>query len=145
MPPDKIELYLREIQASPALRATWAAMKARGLPWRERYTKYARIELGGAGPRAPLPLGMDVRLDSPRAPIRAGDELGFQVLRDGQPIADLPVELVSEHQRRWASGARPTPRAACACSAAAGRPLAAARRRPARVERRPPTNGRAAS
>ncbi len=94
VPPEKIELYLREIQASPALRATWAAMKARGLPWREQYTKFARIELGGAGPRAALPLGMDVVLDNPRQPIRAGDELGFQVFRDGKPIANLPVELV---------------------------------------------------
>jgi len=94
VPPDKIDLYLREIQASPALRAAWAAMKARGLPWRERYTKFARIELGGSGPRAALPLGMDVLLDNPRQPIRAGDELSFQVLRDGAPIADLPVELI---------------------------------------------------
>jgi hypothetical protein len=95
VPPDRIELYLREIQASPALRATWAAMKARGLPWRERYTKYARIELGGVGPRAALALGLDARLDSPRTPIRAGDELSFQLLRDGAPLADLPVELVN--------------------------------------------------
>jgi Domain of unknown function (DUF4198) len=95
VPPDKIELYLREIQAGPALRATWAAMKARGLPWRENYTKYARIEIGGSGERAALPLAMDVLLDNPRWPIRAGDELGFQVLRDGAPIADLPVELVN--------------------------------------------------
>jgi len=94
VPPEKIEVYLREIQAGPALRANWAAMKARGLPWRERYTKFARIELGGTGPRAALPLAMDVVLDNPRQPIRAGDELGFQVLRDGKPIADLPVELV---------------------------------------------------
>ena len=94
VPPDKIELYLREIQAGPALRASWAAMKARGLPWREQYTKFARIELGGTGPRAALPLGMDVVLDNPRQPIRAGDELGFQVFRDGKPIANLPVELV---------------------------------------------------
>jgi hypothetical protein len=94
VPRDKIELYLSEIQAGPALRATWAAMKARGLPWRERYTKFARIELGGTGPRAALPLAMDVRLDNPRQPIRAGDELGFQVLRDGKPLAGLPVELV---------------------------------------------------
>jgi hypothetical protein len=96
VPPEKIEVYLREIQASPALRATWAAMKARGLPWRERYTKFARIELGGTGPRAALPLGMDVVLSNPRQPIRAGDELGFQVLRDGAPLADLPVELVGD-------------------------------------------------
>jgi len=35
-----------------------------------------------------------VRMDNPRQPIRSGDELTFQVLRDGKPIADLPVELV---------------------------------------------------
>jgi len=68
-PPNKIDLYLREIQAGPALRATWAAMKSRGLPWRERYTKFARIELGGTGVRVALPLAMDVRLDNPRQPI----------------------------------------------------------------------------
>lgn len=97
VPPDKIELYLREIQAGPALREIWAAMKARGLPWRERYTKHARIEFGGAGPRTPLAIGMDVLLDSPRWPVRAGDALGFQVLLNGAPLANLPVELVSEH------------------------------------------------
>jgi hypothetical protein len=95
VPPDKIELYLREIQASPEQRATWAAMKARGLPWRERYIKSARIERGGSGARAGLPLTMDVRLDNPRTPIRAGDELTFQVLRDGAPIANLPVEFAN--------------------------------------------------
>jgi len=95
VPADKIELYFREIQAGPALRATWAAMKARGLPWRERYTKSARIELGGSGLRPELPLQMDVRLDHPRSPMRAGDELGFQVLLKGVPLAGLPVELVT--------------------------------------------------
>ena len=95
VPPDKVELYLSEIQASPALRATWAAMKGRGLPWRERYTKYTRTELGGTGVRVGLPLVMDVRLDSPRAPIRAGDELTFQVLQNGVPKVDLHVEFVN--------------------------------------------------
>lgn len=94
VPPDKVEVYLAEIQAGAALRATWAAMKARGLPWKERYTKVSRVEIGGTGLRAALPLSMDVRLESPRQPIRAGDALTFQVLRDGAPIGDLPVELV---------------------------------------------------
>ena len=95
VPQDKVELYLSEIQASPALRATWAAMKSRGLPWRERYTKSVRTELAGSGLRGALPLQMDVRLDNPRTPIRSGDELVFQVLLRGQPVADLPVEFVS--------------------------------------------------
>ncbi len=96
VPPDKVELYLREIQAGPALRATWAAMKARGLPWRERYTKSARVEHAGEGLRPALPLQMDVRLDNARAPIRAGDELVFQVLLRGKPVADLPLEFVNQ-------------------------------------------------
>ena len=48
VPPDKIELYLREIQASPALRATWAAMKARGLRVRQAGA-YARTLAGSSG------------------------------------------------------------------------------------------------
>ena len=95
VPQDKVELYLSEIQASPALRATWAAMKSRGLPWRERYTKSVRTELAGSRLRGAVPLQMDVRLDNPRTPIRSGDELVFQVLLRGQPVADLPVEFVS--------------------------------------------------
>ena len=95
VPQDKVELYLSEIQASPALRATWAAMKSRGLPWRERYTKSVRTELAGSRLRGAVPLQMDVRLDNPRTPIRSGDELVFQVLLRGQPVADLPVEFVN--------------------------------------------------
>jgi len=93
VPPDKIELYLREIQAGPALRASWAAIKARGLPWREHYIKSSRIEVGGSGARLPVPMSMDVLLDNPRAPIRAGDEITYQVLRDGAPLADQAIEL----------------------------------------------------
>jgi hypothetical protein len=96
VPPEKIEVYLREIQAGPALRASWAAMQARALPWRERYTKHARIEFGGAGTRTPVATGMDVLLDSPRWPIRVGDVLGFRLLLHGAPRAGLPVELVSD-------------------------------------------------
>jgi hypothetical protein len=97
---DKIGLYLDEINASTALRETWAAMRARGLPWRERYAKHARIEsfdarlaAGAAPAAAPVPMGMDIVLEGPLAPPRAGDTLAFTVLRDGQPLAGQPVEL----------------------------------------------------
>ena len=99
LPADKVAPYLDEMNASADLRATWAAMQARGVRWQERYTKHARIELvpGGANaPVAELPalngiktLGMDAKL------LRKGGGLTFTVLRDGQPVPGLAVELRS--------------------------------------------------
>ena len=89
--PDKIAVYLREVGAGPELRATWAAMAARGLPWRERYTKHARIELGVPSSR-PTPLGLDLVIDHP-GPVQTGGLIEVQVLRDGLPLAGQAVEL----------------------------------------------------
>lgn len=99
LPPEKIAIYLKEINASPAVHAAWADMRSRGLPWKERYVKHARIELPGAGAaRGAAPgLAMDaVPLGDP-AGWRRGDAAGFQLLRDGQPLADFAVEL--RHER----------------------------------------------
>ncbi|HEV7915104.1 MAG TPA: DUF4198 domain-containing protein, partial [Albitalea sp.] len=99
--PDKIRLYLKEINAPASVREAWAALQARGLPWKERYTKHARIEFAGesASVARPVEMGMDVILDSGLGPIRSGDPLVFQVLRDGQPLAGLAVELRSDRVR----------------------------------------------
>ncbi len=91
---DKIALYLREIQAGPEQRAAWAAMQQRGLPWRERYAKHARIELGPPTAQA-VPMAMDLLIEHP-GPVRAGEPISVRVLRDGQPLAGLAVELVGE-------------------------------------------------
>lgn len=99
LPPDKIALYLKEIHASPAVNAAWAGMRERGLPWKERYAKHARIELPGTrAERAAAPaLALDaVPLGGP-AGWRRGDTASFQLLRDGQPLADFAVEL--RHER----------------------------------------------
>jgi hypothetical protein len=107
-----VEIYLKEIHALPAVRERWAALRAAGVRWKETYTKHARVELNqqaatlapasdaapapAASASAPVPgLGMDIRIDGPR-PLRAGDTLRAQVLRDGQPLAGLPVELRSD-------------------------------------------------
>jgi len=98
LPPQKIAVYLKEINASPAVHAAWTAMHSRGLPWKERYTKHARIELPGTqAARIAAPgLAMDaVPLGDPRG-WRRGDSAGFQLLRDGQPLADFAVELRNE-------------------------------------------------
>jgi hypothetical protein len=101
--PRLVDVYFAEIRAGAAQRQAWAALLARGVAWRESYRKFARIEL--ASPSASArdlaaarrPVGMDLEIvvlgDQP---IAAGRALAFQVLRDGQPLADFPVELVSE-------------------------------------------------
>ena len=99
VPPDRVPVYLDEVRPSPALLAAWAAMQARGKPWQERYTKHARIALPGpagdigAAAGQPAPLGMDMLLaeaaDGPQL------QLKLQVLRDGQPLPALAVELIN--------------------------------------------------
>jgi hypothetical protein len=100
--PDKIELYLKEIRPPQSVLDTWAEMRSRGLAWKERYTKHARIELpGSALPAAPRPvaMGMDVLLESGLQTIRPGDPLVFRVLRDGAPLPGFSVELRSDRSR----------------------------------------------
>jgi hypothetical protein len=98
--PALVRVYLDEINAPAAVRAAWAAMQARGEPWRERYTKHARIELpGGARTPAPVPMAMDLLLDAD-APIAPGQRVGFTLLRDGAPLPGQAVELRHERAQR---------------------------------------------
>lgn len=89
--PELIAPYLREMGAGPELRATWAAMAARGMPWRERYTKHARIELGAPSAQ-PVPMAMDLVIEH-EAAVKPGDLITVRVLRDGMPLAGQAVEL----------------------------------------------------
>lgn len=95
---DKVPVYLGEINASADLRATWAALQARGLPWQETYTKHARINLGevSAQSAAPSGMAMDMLLQAPPGPVRVRDKVVVQVLREGRPLAGFNVELRSE-------------------------------------------------
>lgn len=99
---DKIAVYLKEIQAPADVREQWRQMQSRGLPWRERYTKHARIDWAGADaasapqpPQSPSEMALDIRLERAAAgrPVQAGEALVFQVLRDGQPLPGLALEL----------------------------------------------------
>ena len=102
VPADKIEIYLKEVQPPQAVLDSWAGMRARGLAWKERYTKYARVEIaGGAAPAvaAPVPMGMDMLLESGLQAIREGDPLVFRVLRDGAPLPNFSVELRGDRSR----------------------------------------------
>jgi len=102
--PRIVQVYFRDIHASHAIRATWSELQARDVAWHERYRKFARIELvakGGIAPgalaaaRRPVGLDLEMVVLGDR-PVVAGEPLRFQVLRDGRPLAGLPVELVSE-------------------------------------------------
>lgn len=104
--PDKIPIYLREIQAGDAERATWSRWHADGLAWHERYRKFARIEwdvpaaTDEARSRSRVPVGEGLELVVlGGAPVTTGRTIEFQLLRDGAPVADFPIELVSERQR----------------------------------------------
>jgi hypothetical protein len=100
---DKIALYLKEIQAPAAVRDAWAQMRARGVKWKERYTKHARIELNndaGAPSReavasagVPVNMALEALLEAPQRTPRRGDTLQFRVLRDGRPLPEFAVEL----------------------------------------------------
>ena len=91
-----VATYLHEVQATPAVRAAWRALQARGLPWRERYVKHARIELNqDLGATQPVPLALDVV----REP-RADGGWWFQVLRHGQPLPGQAMELISHQAQR---------------------------------------------
>ena len=100
----KVQVYFDEIRPPPALREAWAAMQARGVAWQETYRKFARIELAQAADASPAqratarrPAGLELEIVVlGDAPVAVGQPLEFQVLRNGQPLAGFPVELVSE-------------------------------------------------
>lgn len=99
LPPEKIAIYLKEINASPAVHAAWAEMRSRGLPWKERYVKHARIELPGelAARGAAPGLAMDAVPQGGPSGWRQGDSAEVLLLREGRPLADFAVEL--RHER----------------------------------------------
>jgi len=103
--PEIVKLYLDEIHATDAVRQAWSAMQARGVVWKERYVKHARIEAGG-GSAALQPSGMDldILLEAGLRVPRAGEVLAFQVLRDGRALPGQPMELVDGQGRSggWA-------------------------------------------
>lgn len=102
-----VPVYLDEVRPGPEILAAWQALHARGLPWRERYVKHARIELPGSAPGAeladaerrapqPAPLGLDLVLDDDPRSLRTDRPFSARLLRDGQPLAGHAVELRNE-------------------------------------------------
>ncbi len=102
--PEIVQVYFREIQPPQAVRDAWAEMQARGVKWKERFTKHARIELRGTRAQplnspataTPTDMGMDALLESGLGTLHPNDALVFQVLRDGTPLPDFSVQLRSD-------------------------------------------------
>jgi hypothetical protein len=99
LPPDKIAVYFDEIRPGAAALAAWEQLRARGLPFRERYVKSARVDIGPLRSAARTGLAMDALRLSPEGALSVRDEAVFQVLKHGAPLAGLPVELVNERSR----------------------------------------------
>jgi hypothetical protein len=101
--PTLVAVYLREIQPPDAVRQAWAAQQEHGLPWQERYRKFARIEVSGAqhtpqqlrAIRAPRGQDLEIVVLGDTV-LRSGQPARFQVLSRGVPVPGLAVELVSE-------------------------------------------------
>lgn len=97
LPPDKVDVYFKEIRPSDAVIAAWEQLRARGLPFKERYVKSARVDLAdAAGVANPVGMTMDALRLAPVGAMTVGTEAVFEVLRDGQPLAGFNVELVNE-------------------------------------------------
>jgi hypothetical protein len=99
-----VQIYFAEIHPPMEVRQAWSALQARGVRWRERYRKFARIELASAAnatgaerERARRPVGSGLKIvvlgDEP---ITTSANMDFLVLRDGKPLPGQAVELVSE-------------------------------------------------
>ncbi len=96
LPADKIEIYFKEIRPSAAVLSAWSELKARGLPFKERYTKSARIDLGPDASAQTIGTAMDALRVSPSGALKVGSTAVFQVLQNGKPLPDFSVELVNE-------------------------------------------------
>jgi hypothetical protein len=101
-----VEAYFKEAMPPASVRQAWAEQKAKGLPWRERYVKHARMEwfpdpqAAESAPPEPAGMGMDALLLLPLRAPRVGDELEFQVLKDGKPMPNFSVEF-RQHASRF--------------------------------------------
>lgn len=97
--PAQVVAYLDEVNAPPAVRAAWAAQQAAGQPWREVFSKHARLEryAGGAGEATGrAPAGMPLELVVLGAAPVVGAPITLQAWREGQPAAGLALQLLND-------------------------------------------------
>lgn len=100
-----VEVYFKEAQPPAGVRSAWAAQKARGQRWAERFVKHARLEwfpdpqAVADGPAEPSDLELDALLIAPLKAPRVGQEAEFLVLKQGRPLRGQAVEFRVHHSR----------------------------------------------
>lgn len=104
----KVDLYLDDIQAQPAIRKHWAAMQAKNIPWREHYTKIARAELRASLSNQPTVdnkqvLPAELMAVHSNQELKVGTSAQFKLLHRGKPLAGQPIQWISgqQGQRGW--------------------------------------------
>lgn len=105
---EKVNLYLDDIQAQPAIRKRWAAMQAKNIPWREHYTKIARAELRASLSNQPTVdnkqvLPAELMAVHSNQELKVGTSAQFKLLHRGKPSAGQPIQWISgqQGQRGW--------------------------------------------
>jgi len=99
--PAKVAEYFTEIDATPAVRDTWKAWKNFG-PWKETYTKCAKtfLRVGDGGNdeswKAAVGLPMEILPSANPTNLKVGDKAEFQLLEEGEPLADIALGLITE-------------------------------------------------
>ena len=97
--PDEVAHYLDEIGAGATVGPLWAqAPEPRR--WRETYTKHAKaiVRVGDTRDeswREPVGLGLELVPQADPTRLRAGDTLAVRALKDGRPLAGLPLRAVT--------------------------------------------------
>jgi uncharacterized GH25 family protein len=101
--PKIVDVYFKDARPSDAVAAQWRGMLSENEPWRERYRKFARIELTTAATtgeqraslRRPANLDLEI-LPLGGAALDTSAPARFVVLSKGEPVRAQPVELVSD-------------------------------------------------
>jgi uncharacterized GH25 family protein len=101
--PKIVDVYFREARPADSVVARWHGLHATGKEWRERYRKFARIEIAPADAtdeqrrsiRQPANLDLEL-LPIGNRPFETGSAARFVLLSKGQPVAGRAVELISD-------------------------------------------------
>jgi uncharacterized GH25 family protein len=96
-----VNVYFKDARPADSVVSQWHRLHADGKDWRERYRKFARIEIGDATPQQREQIRQPANLDLELLPVgnaafETGAPVRFVVLSKGEPVKDRPVELVSE-------------------------------------------------